>query len=167
MGNGPPTGSATKDCAYMDALIYISIFLFGAAAGAVMGWLVLRANAAREYQRGRGEGDTQLATLAERLAGRDAASEELKSKIQETDASLREAGRQITDLTAKASRLETALQEERRQALEKLALLEEAKDKLTDAFKALAADSLKNSNTSFLELAKTQFEKFQESSTLR
>jgi DNA recombination protein RmuC len=55
------------------------------------------------------------------------------------------------------------LQQERRQAAEKLALLENAKQQLADAFKALAADALKSSNTSFLELAKTHLEKYQES----
>ena len=53
--------------------------------------------------------------------------------------------------------------EEQKQAREKLALLDDAKRQLADAFKALAADALKSSNTSFLELAKTQLEKFQES----
>ena len=53
--------------------------------------------------------------------------------------------------------------EQQKQAQEKLALLDDAKRQLADAFKALAADALKSSNTSFLELAKTQLEKFQES----
>ena len=56
-----------------------------------------------------------------------------------------------------------ALLEQQKQAQEKLALLDDAKRQLADAFKALAADALKSSNTSFLELAKTHLEKFQES----
>ena len=52
---------------------------------------------------------------------------------------------------------------EQKQAQEKLALLDNAKQQLTDAFRALAGEALKSSNTSFLELAKTHLEKFQES----
>jgi DNA recombination protein RmuC len=70
---------------------------------------------------------------------------------------------QIAVLNAKAGQLETALQDERRQAQEKIAFLDNAQQKLSDTFKALAADTLQNSNTSFLELAKTQLEKFHES----
>ncbi|MBN1394097.1 MAG: DNA recombination protein RmuC [Pirellulales bacterium] len=59
--------------------------------------------------------------------------------------------------------LKQLLAAEKEQAREKLVLLEEAKEKLSDAFKALASEVLKSSNTSFLELAKTQLEKYQES----
>jgi len=69
---------------------------------------------------------------------------------------------QIAVLNAKCDQLETALQEERRQAQEKLAFFDDARQKLSDTFKALASDTLQNSNTSFLELAKTQLEKFHE-----
>jgi DNA recombination protein RmuC len=58
--------------------------------------------------------------------------------------------------------LNQALVAQQKQAQEKLALLDDAKRQLADAFKALAADALKSSNTSFLELARTQLEKFQE-----
>jgi DNA recombination protein RmuC len=70
---------------------------------------------------------------------------------------------QIAVLKAKSDQLETALLDERRQAQDKIAFLDDAQQKLSDTFKALASDTLKNSNTSFLELAKTQLEKFHES----
>ncbi len=69
---------------------------------------------------------------------------------------------QIAVSNAKGEQLETALLDERRQAQEKIAFLDEAQKKLSDTFKALAFETLKNSNTSFLELAKTQLEKFHE-----
>ncbi len=69
---------------------------------------------------------------------------------------------EIAILSERLSARETALDEERRQTQEKLALLDEARQKLSDAFKALASDALKSSNTSFLELAKTQLEQFHE-----
>ncbi len=70
---------------------------------------------------------------------------------------------EVKTLGVAAAELSQALAAEQKQAQEKLALLDDAKRQLADAFKALAADALKSSNTSFLELAKTQLEKFQES----
>ena len=49
--------------------------------------------------------------------------------------------------------------EERKAAAEKCALLNEAQKQLSDAFKALSSDALKQNNHSFLELAAAKFEK--------
>ena len=51
---------------------------------------------------------------------------------------------------------------ERRSAAEKLALLEEAQDRLADAFRALSAEALQQNNASFLDLARATLERFQE-----
>ncbi|MFZ5640420.1 MAG: DNA recombination protein RmuC [Bacillota bacterium] len=67
-----------------------------------------------------------------------------------------------TTLKTKVAELETRLSEERRAAGEKLSLLQEAQQKLSDAFKALSADALKSNNQSFLELARATLEKFQD-----
>ncbi len=58
--------------------------------------------------------------------------------------------------------LNERLDGERKAAAEKLALLEDAKAKLTDAFNALSADALRSNNQSFLDLAKTSLDKYQE-----
>src|SRR2546425_1198467 len=65
-------------------------------------------------------------------------------------------------LTERVRSRDQALENERRQSQEKLALLDEAEKKLSNAFKALAAESLQSNNQSFLDLAKTNLEKFQE-----
>ena len=54
------------------------------------------------------------------------------------------------------------LRAERNSAAEKLALLGEAQARLSDAFKALSADALRDNNASFLELARTTLEKSQD-----
>ncbi len=59
-------------------------------------------------------------------------------------------------------KMEVLLQEERKSAKEKLALLQDAQAKLSDAFKAMSSEALKSNNTSFLELAKATLEKYQE-----
>ncbi len=63
---------------------------------------------------------------------------------------------------AENAALEAQLREERRSSGEKLRLLEEAREKLSDSFQALSAEALRQNNQSFLDLAKTALEKFQE-----
>ncbi len=62
---------------------------------------------------------------------------------------------------AEKAALGVRLEEERKAAGEKLAVLEEARQKLSDAFKALSSDALKSNNQAFLELAKETLEKHQ------
>ena len=57
---------------------------------------------------------------------------------------------------------EARLQAERTAAEEKLSLLNDAKQRLSDAFNALSSEALKSNNQAFLELAKTHLEKFQQ-----
>jgi DNA recombination protein RmuC len=65
-------------------------------------------------------------------------------------------------LKSKESELETKLQEERKVSQEKLSLLHQAQEKLSDTFKVLSADALRSNNQSFLELAKGSLATFQE-----
>jgi DNA recombination protein RmuC len=149
--------------AMINQAVPILMLLVGVALGGGAVWLLLRLKIAAAYDRGRGESTAEMAALSERLVGREDAIEELRGRLSEKDASLADLQRQVTALSTKAAQLNQALVEQQKQAQEKLALLDDAKRQLTDAFKALAAEALKSSNTSFLELAKTQLEKFQES----
>jgi DNA recombination protein RmuC len=87
---------------------------------------------------------------------------ELETLLAEREKQLQHVGQENTDLQAKLSGLTARLHEERKAAEEKLALLDEAQARLSDAFKALSAEALKSNNQSFLDLAKTTLEKFQE-----
>ncbi len=64
-------------------------------------------------------------------------------------------------LQAKQAELEARLEQERKAAEEKLAILNEARQKLSDAFSALSAEALKSNNQAFLELARATLEKHQ------
>jgi DNA recombination protein RmuC len=134
---------------------YIARFMEGILLGAVIGailagtgtWLVLR---------------TRAATLQERLASRDGRIAELESRLggeieQASDAQL-----ELARLRQEAATLETRLVEERKAATEKLAILNEAQAKLSDAFRALSSEALKSNNVAFLNLAHATLEKFQE-----
>jgi DNA recombination protein RmuC len=87
---------------------------------------------------------------------------ELEAMIQSREHQLREIYSENTALKEKTSGLLTRLQEERKATEEKLSILDAAHEKLSDAFKALSAEALKSNNQSFLVLAKSALEKFQE-----
>lgn len=61
------------------------------------------------------------------------------------------------------ARLETSLEHERRTAVEKLRLLEDAQARLGDTFKALSSEALQGNNASFLHLARATLEPVRES----
>ncbi|MEN6558746.1 MAG: DNA recombination protein RmuC, partial [Thermoguttaceae bacterium] len=147
----------------MDLGVSILMLLIGVAFGATAAWLVGRAKRSAAFERGRGESAMETAAMAERLLARDASIEELRGRLSEKDVSLADLQRQVTVLTSQAAELRRALAEQQKQTEEKLALLDDAKRQLADTFKALAAGALQSNNTSFLELAKTHLEKFQES----
>ena len=72
------------------------------------------------------------------------------------------ASRESARLREERARLETTLEKERQASAEKIRLLDEAQDKLSDAFKALSSEALQSNNASFLHLAKATLERFQE-----
>ncbi|HVI07612.1 MAG TPA: DNA recombination protein RmuC [Candidatus Binatia bacterium] len=67
-----------------------------------------------------------------------------------------------TGLIAARARLESALELERKAIDEKVELVGRAEETLGQAFKAMAADALKDNNLSFLALAKEKLERFQD-----
>jgi len=127
-------------------------FLIGAllVIGAVAA-IASKLSASGAFRRGQLEAQAELATLQERLAGKDIQISKLES-VQKENTTLRE---QLSSLNA-------ILEQERKQTAEKMSLIEKAQTELSNAFKALSSDALKSNNQTFLELAKTTLEKFQE-----
>jgi DNA recombination protein RmuC len=125
--------------------------IFWVAVGAIFAglitWLVLR---------------TQAARLQERLTGRENKIREMESRLAEQSAALSLAQVEFAQVRQEAATLGTRLIEERKAATEKLAILNEAQAKLSDAFKALSSEALKSNNVAFLNLAHATLEKFQE-----
>jgi DNA recombination protein RmuC len=65
-------------------------------------------------------------------------------------------------LKSSRAELTTVLAKDRESFAEKLGLLNEAQTKFSDAFKALSAEALKGNNQSFLDLANSTLDRFQE-----
>lgn len=111
----------------MDALPLLIALTAGIAAGAGAAWLYFR---------------SARAVLAER-----------DRQLQETDARLSQTQSRVEALQISQAGLAATLEQDRKAAGEKLALLEDARKKLSDAFQALSAEALKSNNQAFLDLA--------------
>jgi len=170
----------------MNYLAEVIFFLMGACLGVLGLYLLQRSRGATLTERARNR-EVQLQELQSSLdktkeevtglreeiklqSDRRSAAEEKNTRIPEMESAilhkekrLAEIQTENADLKAKLSELETRLVEERKAGEEKLNLLDEAREKLSDAFKALSSDALKSSNQSFLELARETLERYQES----
>jgi len=113
-----------------------------------------------------------LASLALWLAFRSRVSTEaavLRERVSQTesqrDADRRECERlraENASLLAQLSEAAARMEAERKAAQEKLAVLDDAQKKLSDAFRALSAESLQQNNKAFLDLAQETLAKFHE-----
>ena len=70
--------------------------------------------------------------------------------------------RQLSEKRQRLAALEAQYASEQKSTEEKLALLEQARDQLKESFQALSSEALSKNNESFLNLAKTTLEKYQE-----
>ncbi|MBN2145084.1 MAG: DNA recombination protein RmuC [Candidatus Aureabacteria bacterium] len=114
--------------------------------GLFLGWLLYRTKQAVLQER--------LMNLAREKAGQDTLLNQNQSLIEELRKSL-------SDLQTNLTESEIRGQEEKKSAEEKIVLLNEAHQKLSDSFKILSAEALKSNNQSFLQIAKMEFEKLQ------
>ena len=105
--------------------------------------------------------DTQRAALQSE-AERRAIAETDARRVPTLEAALQASATQRDDTTRALAQTAAQLQAEREGAAEKLALLDEARKSLSDAFSHLSSQALQKNNESFLALARTQLERYQE-----
>jgi DNA recombination protein RmuC len=129
----------------MEAIIFW-VFVGAIFAGLVT-WLALR---------------TQTATLQERLTGRDRKIAELEAGQVKQEADFSLAKIELAQTREALAQSETRLEEERKAAEAKHAILVESREALGHQFKALSQDALQSNNAAFLNLAQATLEKFQE-----
>lgn len=138
----------------MDSLIPVFTLIFGAAIGAVVAWLALRAKSHRAFDEGKAESATEIAALHERVAAKDREAQKLQATFE---AEVRESD----GLREEKSRLLAHLEGERRAAQERNEAFKRVTEELAEKFKALSRDALKDNNEEFLNLARATLEKFQ------
>ena len=146
----------------MEIVFPVSILAVGLAVGTVSLWFITRTKLKYAFERGRAAGESERATLTERLAGKDHQLREVRETLDREIDQSNQLRAESAQTLANLSALQTRLEEERKASQEKLAVLNNAEGKLADAFKALSADALRNNNQSFLDLAKQNLETFQQ-----
>lgn len=129
-------------------ILLVAIFLIGAALGAVVGWFLLRTKASSASA-------ADLATLKERLIGKETELQRVQQAFSNEVAEHRH-------LREGNAQLKAELEGERRAAQERKDSFKQAAEELSEKFKALSRDALKDNNQSFLQLAHSTLEKFQE-----
>lgn len=139
-------------------IIFAPVILISAA----FGWFFASSRHNLQRQTEKAEMEADAARLGERLQARDMQILEMKALQTRLETELREYASLTSTLQISLSEMETRLHEERKNSLEKLSILNDAQIKLSDSFKSLSAQALQSNNQTFLDLARTTLEKFQE-----
>lgn len=145
----------------MDFHALIIALIAGIVIGVLTAWIFLREKIKQVQLRTEAKSESEKIALQERLQARDEQIQELKGVVSEKISAIEGLQKEILDLKTGAAELETRILEERKATDEKLRIVDEAQKKMSDAFKAMSAESLKSSNESFLTLARATMEKFQ------
>lgn len=136
----------------MGSLVSILISLFiGLLAGVAVMWLVLRERIASARALERGDNQVEIARLNERLIAAQDENKRLTTEVVNL-ASLRDQLRaEQQRLSNQAAELTTNLESERTQSTEKIELLKNAEEQLTNRFKTLASEILEEKSKRFTE----------------
>jgi len=129
-------------------ILSIVVFLIGVALGVAVAWFLLRTKASSASA-------ADLAVLKERLTGKETDSQRLQQQLINEVAEHKHSREENVQLKA-------AVEGERRAAQERKDSFKQAAEELSEKFKALSRDALKDNNQSFLHLANATLEKFQE-----
>ncbi len=137
----------------------------GLAAGGALGWWAARMRAAAALAARDAERAAIEAAFGQERQVAVARARDHEERVSELQARLYAAEREqkatLNDLSQAregAARLESSLQGERQAAAERVAALQEAEQRLTQAFAALSAEALDASTKRFLELAASRFD---------
>lgn len=143
----------------MDILYLIA----GLAAGILATLFLAKAQKEKAVLAKGAESERELATLRERLSGKDAQITDLQARLAESEKRSQAHAREVAFLTTAKAEQEAGFLEARKGLDEKLEVIEHAREKMEEAFQALSGEALKSNNQAFLELARTHLGQYQES----
>jgi len=142
---------------------YVVWTIGGLLVGAVLAWLVATKRAQSELVSKLGEAERRSTTSETKAAAAEATTTELRRQYEEVrrkgDNELQQLRVHLSSESEARVRAETENEELAQRLEDEKRLLAEAREKLTDTFKALASTTLESSNNAFLSLAKETFDK--------
>jgi len=139
-------------------MIYAVCSVVGIALGGVVVWLVAANRYRGSYSAKLSDAERRSNTAEGRASALEGTVAELRSQSQKAAEDFEKLRSKLEAEHGARVKAETQLVETVQRLEEEKKLLEDAKNKLTDAFKALSSDALKSSNEAFLALAKKSLE---------
>lgn len=132
----------------------ILLLLIGGIVGAVAGWA---------WATGRAR--AQRAAVENRLAAQEGGAAAIRDELERGREAINRLQGELRSLSVGKAEAEARLDETRAGLEEQKRILDEAKTRLTDAFRALAAEALQSSNEGFLQLAEQRFKALTQEAT--
>ena len=143
----------------MDLMLVVAM---GLIAGGVAVWMTLRHQCSEAFERGRASTAAEQAALFERIAARDRDVARLQDALSDAQSRCEAMTAQLREGGADCARLHAELDAERASTRDKVAVLNEAQEQLTVAFRGLSAQALKSNNETFLDLARQTLGNYQQ-----
>jgi len=140
-------------------MIYILWIAVGFFVGGIIAWLLATSQTRHQLGRKLEESERRVNIAEGRASGLDGMIAELRAQSQKAAEDFEKIRYKLESEHGARVKAETQLAETFQRLEEERKLLEEAKSKLTDTFKAVAGDTLDNSTSAFLKLAKETFDK--------
>ncbi len=144
--------------------------LAGALAGLAAGWWMSRIRSLKAHQEAllsmrhetdRTQGEMVQLTKAHAAAEvRAERAEALETRLQQREAQMAALQKTISDLRSRGARLETIIRQDRQALKEKLRLIDGWQHRLTDAYKGLSTQALRENNRVFMDLAQATLARF-------
>ena len=106
----------------------------------------------------RGDLEGKIAEKSAQLNAEIEAAAKLGERLERSTSALEVAQREVLDLRTRLAAVQETLEQERKQADERLALLADAKDRMTQEFKLLASDVMQSHGETFSKQNKEQIE---------
>jgi len=142
---------------------HVAWSLGGLLVGAALAWLIATRRAQSEITSKVAEADRRAITADTKAAAAEATVSEVRRQYEEVrkkaETDFQELRAQLSSESTARVKAETEKEELSQRLEDERQILAEAREKLTDTFKALASTTLEDSNKAFLALAKQTFEK--------
>ena len=137
-------------------------FLAGLFSAAFVAYFIFKSKIRQAVDKRAASSQTEISLLSERLRAKIERVTELQENLSATNKTIEHHQKEIRELEKKEVALRVRYEELLQKSSENIAFLQNGRREMSDSFKALSTDILKNNSQSFLELAQTAMTSFQE-----